>query len=217
MCEPATLAVTSMALTGFSGYVQGRAQRAQGNAKGAYYDYVANQKDAEADYVARTGEANAQLIQDQAKSEGKQLKLEQAQLSASQISQMVAQGMDVSSVSSQDIVASTKDTQLLDEIQLRRNANLQEWQVRTDTNYRKWALKTEAEQARYSANQARIAGKMSARATYLKTGVSMLGSAMTFGQSGAFSSTQGFSGWLSGYGAGTPKNAVNMGTWTALR
>lgn len=166
--------------------MQARSQKAQGNAKGAYYDYVANQKEVEADYVARTGEAQVQLIQDQAKAEGKQLKREQAQLSASQISQMVAQGMDISSVSSQDIVASTKDTQLLDEIQLRRNANLQEWQTRTDTNYRTWALKTEASQARYSANQARLAGKMAYKATLFKTGVSMLGSAMTFGQQGVF-------------------------------
>lgn len=212
------MAITSVALTGFSGYQQARSQKAQGNAKGAYYDYVARQKEVEADYVARTGEANVQLIQDQAKSEGKQLKREQAQLSAQQISQMVAQGMDISSVSSQDIVASTKDAQLLDEIQLRRNANLETWKVRTDTNYRTWALKTEASQARYAGAQARAAGKMAYKATLLKTGVSMLGSAMTFGSAGSFgSSTQGFSGWLKGYSAGTPKNTVDMGSWTAFK
>ncbi|MFA5217178.1 hypothetical protein [Sulfuricurvum sp.] len=176
-----------MALTAYSGYSQGRAQRAEGIAQGNYYDYIARQNEQEAEQAIKSGDLQARMIQDEAKETGKQLKKEQAQLSASQISQMVAQGMDISSVSSQDIVASTKDTQRLDELSVRYNADVKTWGVQTDAKYKNWALKSQAEQARYAGANARKAGKMNATATYLKTGASLLGSAMTFGNAGVFS------------------------------
>lgn len=215
MCEPATLmAVGSMAMTAYSGWNTGRAQRAEGIAQSNYYNYIAEQREIDANEAIKAGDRQVTLVQDAAMREGKQLKKTQAQLSASQLVSMAANGMDISSVSAEDIVRTTAETQREDEIALRYNADIKSWEIDTDARYKSWSFKQEAEQARYSARNALRAGKIAATNTYLKTGASLLGQGSTFGSMGMFNTGTPAVAGQSGYGAGTPVGARNMGTWT---
>lgn len=188
MCEPTSImAVGSLALTAYSGWIEGRTQRAEGIAKSNYFNYIADQREIDAKEAVKAGERQTDLIQDSAMRAGKRLKQTQAQLSASQLVTMAANGMDISSVSAEDIISSTHKIQREDELALRYNADIKSWGVMTDANYKSWANKNYAEQARYSARNALRAGKIAARNTYLKTAASLLGSASRFGSKGMFS------------------------------
>ena len=221
MCDPVSMtvmAVTSMGMTAYSGYMQGRTQRAQGIAQGNYYDYLARQNELEAQEALKQGNLQAKMIQDVGKEEMKALKREQAQLSSSQIAKMVAQGLDISSVSAQDISTSTYDTQRLDELALAYNNDIKTWGVQTEASYKDWSLRTQAESNRYAGRYARQAGRIAMKNTYLKTGASLLGQAVTFGTSGVFGgggSTQGLTGWLKGY-KNAPVNTYDTGKMTLL-
>jgi len=213
------MAVASVALTGLSGYMQARGERAEGIAQSNYYNYMANQNEMQAEEALKRGDLQSRLIQDQAKREGKNLKQSQAKLAASQINAMAASGLDISSVSSEDIASSTYDTQREDELALRYNADIKTWENNTDASYKNWAFRTDAEQARYSARNALWASKIKYRNTLLSTATKMVGQAALFGASGAFggsTSTQGSTGWLKGYGSGTPKNTMDMRSYTAF-
>ncbi len=217
MCEPTTiLFVSSMALTAYSGYKQAQAQREAGNAQNNYYDALAQTSQMEGQYALKIGQKQSELIQDQAKIEGKELAKSQAQFSASQRARMAAMGMDASSVTAEDITASTYDAQKLDELTLRYNADMKSWNTMTQASYDKWRADAQADQYLYAGDYAKRAGKINARNTLLGTAASMATSALTYGAlSGAGSSTQGISGWLKGY-RNAPVNTMDMKYYTAI-
>jgi hypothetical protein len=216
MCVAApVLFATSMALTAYSGYRQAQAQREAGNAQNNYYDALAQTSQMEGQYALKMGQKQSELIQDQAKMQGKELAQSQAQLSSSQKARMAAMGMDPSSVTAGDIVSSTYDSQKLDELMLRYNADMKSWNTMTQASYDKWRSDAQAEQYLYAGDYAKRAGRINARNTLLGTAVSMAGSALTYGVGSGFSSsTQGLSGWLKGY-KNAPNGAIDTGYgWT---
>lgn len=226
MCEPATMMAVGVGLQVYSGYTQARSQRVAGEAQNAYYDYLAGQQEQQADLITKTADVQAGLIQDQAKEQGKQLKRSQAQLASAQIAAMAASGVDTSSVTAQDITTDTYQTQRLDELALRYNADIDTWGVVTDASYKDWSLRTEAEQSRYAGRMARYTGKVQQRNTLLNTAVSVVGSLAMGGFGGGGStSTQGIRGWLSGYKnapstvsfGGNTFKTVNAGNYTAFK
>jgi len=186
MCSPTILFATSMAMTAYSGYRQAQAQREAGNAQNNYYDALQQRSQMEGQYAMRMGRVQSNLVQEQAKREGKSLAKSRAQFNASQRAKMVAQGMDVSSVTAQDIIESNYSEQELDELTLRHNADLKSWNITETAKNKNWVAQAQADQYGFAGDNAKTAGKINARNTILSTATSMAGSAATFGALGGF-------------------------------
>ena len=209
MCYGAILSAGKSGISsGFailSGYLRAKAQKAEGKAQEAYYNYLAEQSRLEGDAALKIGQKQSELVQDVAKEEGKQLKKTQAQFNASQIAAMAASGVDVSSVSAQDVVSSAYSEQKLDELALRYNADMRSWGVKTEASYKNWAANVQAGQYEYAGKHARVVSKIKQRSTLLDT-VSSL-----FGSSGG-SMSSGVSGFQRGtdLGAGRTSYGINV-------
>lgn len=175
----------STAMTAFSGISQARAQEEEGQAKGQYYDYLAEQSRLEGKTIVERAERQSEIIQDVSKEQGKHLKKTQAQLQAKQQAILAAKGI-TGGVTAEDIATTTQDEQYLDELTLRYNADMESWGVTTDASYKNWAAKTQSTQYEYAGENARYAGKIAARNTMLGTAVSIGGQALMFGALGGF-------------------------------
>lgn len=173
MCNPAIVVGATLGFQAYSGYQKSQAQLAAGKAQEQYYDYLAEQSRIEGEAALKTGQRQSELVQDVAKEEGKQLKKSQAQLSSSQRAAMAAKGIDVSSVSAQDIVTSTHSEQKLDELALRYNADIKSWGIKTEAGYKNWAANVQAGQYGYAGKHARYVSKIQAGSTLLGTAGSM--------------------------------------------
>ena len=99
--------------------------------------------------------------------------------------------MGITGVTAEDIVLSDYDEQMLDEFQLRHNADLKSWSIMTDAGYGRWTSMGEANQMTYAGQNARYTGAVNARNTMLGTATSMVGSTLDFGMHGGFGK-----GWL---------------------
>ena len=158
------------AYSAYSSYKQGVATR-------KYYNYLAQQNEEEAKHVRKVGDRQSELIQDTAKLKGLRQKSQAMTDAAAQKAAMVANGMDLSSVSAGDIASDSISKAKLDEIAIRYNADVQSWQVNTKTSYQNWALQTKATQNRYAGEAAFRQGKQKMTMTLLTTAASIAGTA----------------------------------------
>ena len=178
MCNPLALFAVSTAMKAYSGYQQAQGQKAMGEAQGRYYDYQAKMNEMEGEYALKQGKMQSNLVQEQQKIKGRNLKTDQAKFNAEQIAEMASRG--VTGVTAEDIVGSTMNEQFLDEEMLRYNADIKSWNIETDASYKKWSKSVEARQNRYAGEHARYAGKVNSRNTLLGTATSILSSAVDF-------------------------------------
>lgn len=186
MCSiPLVLFTAYTAMSAYSGVQQAQAQEEEGQARGQYYDYLAENSRLQGKAIVERAERQSEIVQDVAKEQGKHLKKTQAQLQASQQATLAAKGI-TGGVTAEDIAISTQDEQYLDELALRYNADMESWGVTTDASYKNWAAKTQATQYEYAGENAVYAGKYRARTTLLGTATSILGSAALFGAMGGF-------------------------------
>lgn len=157
MCLPQ---IASIAFSAYSQYQQGVAQSRM-------YDYQAAAAKQEGEAALKRGETRAGLVQDAAKDQGKQQARSAAQLSASQKAALAANGIDLSSVTAQDITLDTSNKVAMDEMAIRHNADLESWSVKNEGIYSNWQKQTEATQHSLASKNAKKAGKREAFGTIL--------------------------------------------------
>ena len=168
MCAPVVMAAMAVA-----GGMQAYGQYQQGVAANKYYQSVADAQEQQAQIEYQRGEKQSTLIQDSAKYKGKSQAEKAAMVSSSQRSALVANGIDLSSVTSQDLASETMSKAKMDELAIRYDADINSWNTMEDAKYKRWALNVQAGQSRASGKNALSAGKMQAFTTLASTAVSM--------------------------------------------
>lgn len=168
MCNPA-LVVGGLQIA--SGVVQARSNIAEGNAQNAYYQYMAQQNENQAALTERTAQAQSRIIQDVTKEKGKALAGEGARLRASQKAALASSG--VTGITAEDITKDTLNTQLLDELSLRYNADVQSYETLEGAKNNAYGLRSQATGFRGAGEMAKKAGRRNAFATLLGTAASV--------------------------------------------
>lgn len=182
MCDPVTIAVvTGATLSAAGGVTSAVSSYRQGAAMDKYYNSLADQRVQEGQAAIDQAQRQSEVIQDTAKVEGKKLKTDQARFNSSVRAQLAAQG--ITGVTAEDIVTGNLTNERMDEILLRRNADVKSWEARTQGNYANWQAQNEATQLRFVGKQEKRAGKMKMYSTLLSTAGS---TASTLAGSGIF-------------------------------
>ncbi len=119
------------------------------------------------------GQKQSERIQDTAKEEGKRFEKDATRFSARQRAALAASG--VSGVTAEDIVSDSFNSEKLDELTLRYNADAKSYETQTEALYKDYALRTEAEGFRMAGRNAKKAGKTKAFSTLLGTAASVGG------------------------------------------
>lgn len=182
LCDP-TGGVATMAIMAAAGGLQAYGQYQQGKAQNSYYQYLAGQSLIEGQAAYDRSLKQSELIQDSASLQNKSAAIKAAEASSTQKAQMAASGVDLSSVSAQDITLDTLTKAKMDEMMIRRNANLNSWAVEEEGKNARWTSKNQADQYRFAGKQAKSAGKTQAFTTLLSTAATM---ALGAGQLGMF-------------------------------
>ncbi len=212
MCDPVTIAVVS--LVGVSGGMKAASQYKEGVAANKYYDYLARQSEAQGEAIFKAGQKQSELIQESAKFKGKSQAVREAQVAGAQKAALAAQGVDLSSVTAQDLASDTMSKARLDELAIRYSADVQSWSTTEDARFKRWTAFQQADQYEMAGDMKRKAGGRKAFGTLIGTAASMAmaGSGMLAGSE----KTSGLVGKLKGYRAGTPAGARDMGSYTLL-
>lgn len=180
-CDP-TGGVATMALMATAGAVQAYGQVQEGKSQNSYYQYLAATSRMQGEAELARSQKQAEVIQDTASIEGKAQAIKTAEAMSSQRAALAASG--VSGVTAQDITLDTLSKAKMDELMIRRNADVQSWSQTEAGKYAKWQADQQAAQYGYAGKQAKRAGNIGAFTTILGTAASMgLGAA----QMGMFS------------------------------
>ena len=126
----------------------------------------------------------SELTQDEAKFEAKKQKTSVAQFASSQRAKLIANGVDLASVTAADISSDTMTKAQMDQMLIRYNADSKSWSQTTDAQYKKWAGDVEATGQEQAGEQARASGKRAAFTTLLAT-------AGTLAAGGAYAASTG--------------------------
>lgn len=169
MCSP-TLVISAMAVAGGT---QAYSQYQQGVATNKYYQSLADASEKRGEAAYKTGLKQSQLIQDAAKVENKSQELKAAETASSQRAALAANGIDLSSVTAQDIASDTFSKAKMDELNLRYNADMKSWQAIEEGNQALWSSKIEAGQYRAAGKSAKKTGAINAFSTLAGTAVSI--------------------------------------------
>lgn len=145
-------------------------QYQQGVAANKYYQSQAEQARVEGEYAIKAGERQANLIQDSAKEQGKQLKTSQAEQNASTRAALAASG--VQGVTSADIISNNLSKQDLDVEAVRYNADMRSYNAREEAKLTRWEKRLMADNLDYSGKMAKKAGKTQAFSSLLSTAAS---------------------------------------------
>lgn len=163
----------AIGFTAAAGVSQAYGQYQQGKTQKQYYDYLAETSRMQGEYQKKMGMKQSQLLQDQAKAEGKKQKTEAAQILSMQRAALAANGIDLSSVSAMDLASDSISKARADELALRFNSAAKSWSIETDATYQKWSKDTEASGYSMAGKQAKRAGKQQAFTTLLGTAASV--------------------------------------------
>ncbi len=171
MCDPAsiTLAVVTVVSGGmkaYNSYQQGAAQKRA-------YDAQAENAREEGRRAYKAGEKQSELLQDSAKYEGQKQRRLSMEFSASQRATMAANGMDLSSVTAQDVASDTMSKTKLDELAIRYNADTKSWATMEDAKYKRWAGKYKGAQLNAAGRNAFGKGQRGAWMSLAETSVSL--------------------------------------------
>lgn len=167
MCDPVTLTVAATTTAAVAGGVSAYESYQQGSAQKKYYDELSRRSTNEAAYALDAADKQSRAVQDTAREEGKMLKEDQAAFNASVKAQLAAQG--ITGVSAEDIANSNFSRQKMDELMLRRNADVKSWEIMTSGKYQNWGLLNQAADQRYAGKMAKRKGKIDTITTLLGT------------------------------------------------
>jgi hypothetical protein len=205
MCDPVTLTVVAATTMAASGAYSAYNQYQGGKAQQKHYDSLAAQEDRAGKEALKRGQKQSTLVQDAAKKEIKDFKRDAIQLTSQQRAVMAANGIDISSVTAQDIAKTTYDRLADDETTLRFNADAKSWSVIEESRYRDWYHRQRGANYRAAGHNAKVAGKRQAFGTLLSTAANVTGLLAGASASGVFSSGQ-TAGKATGF---NPKLAAN--------
>jgi len=198
MCEPVTLTIAALSLTAAAGGMKAYGQYQQGIEQQKYYQYLADTSRTQGEYEYRTGMRESELTQDAASFESKQEKIRTTQFASSQKAKLIANGVDLSSVTAQDISTDTMSKAQMDQLLIRYKADSKSWSQETDANYKKWAGEVDAQGKELAGRQAKASGKRKAFTTLLATAGTLAAGAATAGALGVFSGGGGGGSVLGG-------------------
>lgn len=207
MCNPAFMAAATVVSGGMRAYGQYK----QGVAMRNYYNYLADSERAQGEYEYRMGIKQSHLVQDKAKFEDKLHKRDVAYFAASQQAKLVANGINLNSVTAADLTLDTVSKARLDELAIRYKADSRSWSLKEQAKANRWSRNVQASNYNIAGDRAYSRGKTQAFTT-------LLGTAASAGQS---LHSSGFFGkpakpGTGGYLKGTPKGAIDMRTWTKV-
>lgn len=169
MCEPTTLMIASLALTGLGGVQTARAQRAAGEAEARAAEQNARTAQQQADQARQIGNIE----------EERQLRRVRAAL-GSQRAALAANNLDINTGTALDLQAETAGFGAADALNLRANALRQAW-----------GFEVEATNSRNRASAARANARNAMMGTLITTGASMFGTAYSGGMFGKSSAAGG--------------------------
>ena len=170
MCDPVTLTIIAV---GVAGGTKAYSQYKQGSATNKYYQYQADQTRKEGEAAFRIGQKQSELVQDASKNQIKAHKLNAAEFESSQRAALVANGIDLSSVTSENLQSDSFRKSRLDELNLRFNSDLSSWDIMETARQKRWASQVKADEYSYAGKSAKSAGKTQAFVTLVSTAASM--------------------------------------------
>ena len=161
--------IVAMGVTAVAGGLKAYGQYKQGQEQQQYYNYLADVSRTKGEYAYRTGMKESELTQDKAKYEAMLQKRNVVQFASSQRATMIANGIDLASVSAADISSDTMSKAFMDQMVIRYNADSKSWSQTTEAQYKKWAGEEEARGNEQAGKQAAASGKRAAFTTLLAT------------------------------------------------
>jgi hypothetical protein len=181
MCLPAVplliAASAASAAVGAAGAIQ------QGQAQSNMAKYQANMAEQQSQLAARSAEQNTTITKMQAANDTKQLQRRDAEVAGSARAAMAANGIAGSGTAA-DLTTSNFDTQKLDEMSIRYNADLKSWGIKEQLGGEQWNLAAMQEQYKMSGQNAKTA-------SYFNAGSSLLSSASQFATAKMYYSSTG--------------------------
>lgn len=208
MCSPTLMVMSAQAV---SGGLKAYGQYKQGVAMRNYYNYLADTERVKGEYQYRLRMKESHLVQDKAKFEDKIHKQDVAQFVASQKANIVANGINLSSVTAADLVTDSLSKARLDELAIRYKADAKSWSLKETAKARRWSANVQASNYKAAGSRALASARNEAMGTLLGTAVSIGTTAHSSGMFG----TKAVPG-KGGYGLSTPEGAVDMKTWTKV-
>ena len=169
MCAPMLALGVGLGVQAIGGIYSAQQANQAGKSQQAYYNYVAAQNRAQAEAVRKAADKQSIFIQDSAAIENAQLGRSAAQLASTQKASLTANGVDLSSGTAADIAADTHDKRKLDEIMIRRNADLKSYSAITQGDFDAKDLENQSQLNIMAGQNARKAGKVAAVSTLIGT------------------------------------------------
>lgn len=192
MCLPALLALpllvkVAMGATALAGGFKAYSQYKSGVAENKYYDFLARQSESQGEAIFKAGQKQSELIQESAKFKGKNQAVKEAQVAGAQKAALASQGVDLSSVTAQDLASDTMSKARLDEMAIRYSADVQSWSTKEGARFKKWTAFQQADQYEMAGDIKRKAGGRKAIGTLIGTAASMASIGLLAGGGGAAS------------------------------
>ncbi|MGB2579513.1 hypothetical protein AAIR98_001432 [Elusimicrobium simillimum] len=169
MCTPTAIMGTQAAggLTSMAGsYISGRAQQ-------SYYNSMADSLESQTRQNDLATERQIDLDAERGAYQYGQINKEGKKIFGQQKVAMAAAGMDLSSVSAEDIIRDSAYNQILDQDMLRYNTHTAAGEKRLANKLTNINLKSQATQARLAGKNAKIASNMEMYSTMLNTGATV--------------------------------------------
>jgi hypothetical protein len=201
-----------MGIVALTGAMSAYGQYQEGRQQKKYYNYLADVAKTEAEYNYRIGQKQSQMVQDAAKYEDKDKKREILRFAAAQKASIVANGIDLSSVTASDLVGDTISGARADELAIRFNADAKSWSIETDAQYKRWAGLTESENNKFVGAQAMASAKRKSFNTLLSTASSLVGGAYAKASGATAPKTTGGGNGVDFVGNLTSKQSTNLRT-----
>lgn len=131
----ALMMIAATALATSSTVGSALAQKYQGDMQESYYNFLAEQSRFKANLLKKEGEEQSQLIQYQASQLSKKLSENVRKTESTQRSAMISNGLDLGSVTAEDLINDTIHKASLDDMIIRYNADLAAYNAKKNAIY----------------------------------------------------------------------------------
>ncbi len=160
-------AVATQALTTVGGsIITARAQRAQGEARQGYFEFLAQQAEGQSRLALIRGAQQSRAIQDAAARDFSRFKRNIKRTKGAQTAAIAAAGIS-GSATAEDIARDTAEVERLDELAIRFNADSQSDEVLQTAKLRSVEFQSQALQNRFAGSEARRVGRARGTQTLL--------------------------------------------------
>lgn len=161
------LAGAAIGMTAAQSIGQAYAMHKQGQMQQAQYDFLAQQSKLQASLAIEAGQEQAKFAQDQGAKLSKDLRKNVGLVEANQRATMIANGIDLGSVTAEDIINDTVNKAKLDEMMIRYNADLAAYQAEQQAGYNAFAAYSQAAGQTLAGQMYSAAGNIGATNTLI--------------------------------------------------